>query len=226
MLLAHLVEAFGFPGRSRALLSNIQVALFSCWVACLCLLRLEVRMAWVVGRPRRHDLLLPYCFRPVSDPFKQEFMHGAGPYDVDVGDTTEDDIWSETWQSTWHYSSHSSCFLLLLHAIAPLHCRGVKSKMHVAFPRGRRYCRGVFTLPVMRLEVRMGRRSAGWACWFQKRFQTTTYRWDSRPTKNVHAFRSITLESPLCSCPQLGLGCQVATVVLPGPKQTDTRGFW
>jgi hypothetical protein len=96
MLLAHLVEAFGFPGRSGALLSNIQVALFSCWVACLCLLRLEVRIAWVVGRPRRHDLLLPYCFRPVSDPFKQEFMHGAGPYDVDVGDTTEDDIWSET----------------------------------------------------------------------------------------------------------------------------------
>ena len=162
MLLAHLVEAFGFPGRSGALLSNIQVALFSCWVACLCLLRLEVRMAWVVGRPRRHDLLLPSCFRPVSDPFKQEFMHGAGPYDVDAGDTTEDDIWS-AWQSTWHYSSHSSSFLLL-HAIAPLHCRGVKSKMHVAFPRGRRYCRGVFTLPVMRLEVRMGRRSAGWAC--------------------------------------------------------------
>ncbi|CAL1152168.1 unnamed protein product [Cladocopium goreaui] len=58
----------------------------------------EVRIAWVVGRPRRHDLLLPYCFRPVSDPFKQEFMHGAGPYDVDVGDTTEDDIWSsEDW---------------------------------------------------------------------------------------------------------------------------------
>ena len=50
MLLAHLVEAFGFPGRSGALLSNIQVALFSCWVACLCLLRLEVRMAWVGRR--------------------------------------------------------------------------------------------------------------------------------------------------------------------------------
>ena len=71
-LLAYLVEALWFPGQT---FSNGQ---FSCRVAPLCLLGLEVRTgrwsavsAWIVVAT-----LFQTCFRPVSDPRKS--MHGAG----------------------------------------------------------------------------------------------------------------------------------------------------
>ena len=82
MLVAYLVEALWFPGQT---FSNGQ---FSCRVAPLCLLGLEVNRysnryryknvlsRAVVGRPCGHELSLPHCFRPVSDP--QKWMHGAG----------------------------------------------------------------------------------------------------------------------------------------------------
>ena len=71
-LLAYLVEALWFPGQT---FSNGQ---FSCRIAPLCLLGLEVRTgrwsavwAWIVVAT-----LFQTCFRPVSDPRKS--MHGAG----------------------------------------------------------------------------------------------------------------------------------------------------
>ena len=138
--------------------------------------RWSAASAWLVAA-----ILFQTCFRPL-----QTGIH-AWCWSIRRGCWRYDGGWYLVWDMTVYmalfFSFFLFSFLLLLHAIAPLHCRGVKSKMHVAFPRGRCYCRGVFTLPVMRLEVRMGRRSAGWACWFQKRFQTTSL--PARPCQSL-----------------------------------------